>query len=212
VSESIGVLFVCTANICRSAYAEVMARHLLGGRRSVEVASAGVHGFVDHPVEEEMAAQLAARGVDSAAFRSRRLTMDMVDRADLVLTAELSHRSFILDERPAAFRRTFTLGQFADVVEGLNAHLTGRDLLAAAAAGLKPARAVDDVPDPYRRGTSAAGAAADHLDRLLTPIVERLAAPPADSSAIAPAGNAAVPRTNGPEETGRGPHRGTGIR
>ena len=175
MSEPLNVLFVCTANICRSAYAEVMARHLLGDDGSVRVSSAGVHGFVDHPVEDEMAAQLAARGADGGAFRSRRLTMRMVDEADLVLTAELSHRSFILDDRPAAFRKLFTLGQFDTVVGGLEEGLAGRDLLAAAGAGLKPARAEDDVPDPYRRGPEAAEAAADLLDRLLAPVARRLA-------------------------------------
>jgi sulfate adenylyltransferase len=101
--------------------------------------------------------------------------MAMVDRADLVLTAELSHRSFILDDRPAAFRKLFTLGQFDSVVGGLAEDLVGRDLLAAAGTGLKRARAEDDVPDPFRRGTAAAAAAADHLDRLLQPLVPRLA-------------------------------------
>lgn len=37
MSDAIRVLFVCTANICRSAYAEVMARHPLGDDPSVEV-------------------------------------------------------------------------------------------------------------------------------------------------------------------------------
>ncbi len=175
VNDPISVLFVCTANICRSAYAEVMARHLLRDDESVEVSSAGIHGFVDHPVEDEMAAQLAGRGVDGGEFRSRRLTMRMVDEADLVLTAELSHRSFILDDRPAAFRKLFTLGQFDAVLGGLGEDLAGRDLLSAAGSGLKPARAEDDVPDPYRRGPAAAAAAADHLDRLLVPALHRLA-------------------------------------
>jgi protein-tyrosine-phosphatase len=180
VNDPISVLFVCTANICRSAYAEVMARHLLRDDPSVRVSSAGVHGFVDHPVEEEMAAQLAGRGVDAGQFRSRRLTMRMVDEADLVLTAELSHRSFILDDRPAAFRKLFTLGQFDTVLAGVPEGLAGRDLLAAAGSGLKPARAQDDVPDPYRRGPEAAAAAADLLDRLLTPALRRLSGSPGD--------------------------------
>ena len=140
----------------------------------MEIASAGVHGFVDHPVEDEMGAQLAARGVDGGDFRSRRLTMRMVDGADLVLTAELSHRSFILDDRPAAFRKVFTLGQFETVLAGVPHDLTGRDLLSAAGAGLKPARREDDVPDPYRRGAEAAAAAAEHLDRILAPALPRL--------------------------------------
>ena len=33
-----------------------------------------------------------------------------------MLTAESSHRSFILDDHPGDFRKVFTLGQFAEAV------------------------------------------------------------------------------------------------
>lgn len=168
------VLFVCTANICRSAYAEVLARHALGDDGSVEFASAGVHGLVDQPIDDDIAAELTARGADGAAFRSRRLTMAMVDEADLVLTAEARHRQFILDDRPAAFRRVFTLGQFERAVAELPAELRGRDLVAAAGRQLRPARAADDVPDPYRRGGEAIAGAARHLERLVRSVADRL--------------------------------------
>ena len=59
------VLFVCTANICRSAFAERWAGHLLGGDTSVGVASAGTHGYVDAPMDPPMAEELQARGADA---------------------------------------------------------------------------------------------------------------------------------------------------
>lgn len=176
MSEPVRVLFVCTANICRSAYAEVLSRHLLGEDDSVTVASGGIHGFVDHRIDEHMGAALAERGVDGSAFRSRRLTLDMVDSADLVLTAETKHRQYLLDDRPAAFRRLFTLGQFEQVLAEQPDDLRGRDLLDAASRGLKPARPQDDVVDPYRRGPDAAAAAAEHIDRIVRPVLSRLRA------------------------------------
>ncbi|HET8717507.1 MAG TPA: hypothetical protein VFM50_07115, partial [Nocardioidaceae bacterium] len=136
------VLFVCTANICRSAYAEQLARHLLdqsvgrdGGaddtaNDSVAFTSAGTHGWTDHPVEAAMATELSRRGVSADGFASRPMTMRMVDEADLVLTAARSHRQFILDDRPAAVWRTFTVGQFARIVDELPEELTGRELIA----------------------------------------------------------------------------------
>lgn len=175
MGEPLRVLFVCTANICRSAYAEALARHALGDDGSVEFTSAGVHGLVDHPIDDDMAAELAARGVeDIAGFRSRRLTMAMVDEADLVLTAESRHRQFIIDDRPAAFRRVFTLGQFERAVTGLPAELRGRELIAAAGRQLHPANQADDVPDPYRRGSEAVAGAATHLERIVRLIADRL--------------------------------------
>ncbi len=168
------VLFVCTANICRSAYAEALARHLLAGDPTVEVASAGTLGWTDQPMDAEMAAVLAERSVDPAGHRSRRLTPAMVDEADLVLTAEVAHRAWVLEQRPAAFRRVLTLGQLAATFEDLDPDLRGRDLLDAAARALRPAVPGDDVADPYRRGRAAAEAAADQIETLLGRFLHRL--------------------------------------
>jgi len=172
------VLFVCTANICRSAYAELMARHVLGADPSVEVGSAGTHGYVDHPLDPPMADQLRARGVDPAGFRSRRLTAAMVADADLVLTAEVAHRQRILEDRPEAFRRVFTLGQLARTLDeagvGADHPRRGVDLLADLRTAFRPADPADDVLDPYRRGDDAAARAAEHLDTLVRRIATAL--------------------------------------
>ena len=102
----ITVLFVCTANICRSAYAEVTARHLLGSRTDVVFSSAGTHGHASQPLNSEIAEFLPRAAHDG--FASRRATRDLIDSADLVLTAEASHRTFLLDEYPHAFRKVLT--------------------------------------------------------------------------------------------------------
>lgn len=170
------VLFVCTANICRSPYMELRARDLTDGVH-LAFSSAGTHGFRAHPVDPTMAAVLADRGVDAdlvGSFSSRRLTRDLIDDADLVLTAEASHRAFVLDEVPGAFRKAFTLGQFAESIDRVDPALTGAALVTA--AGHRRAGAVDahDVRDPYRRGRSAAQASADQIDTLLRAVLPRL--------------------------------------
>jgi sulfate adenylyltransferase len=170
----ISVLLVCTANICRSAFAERLARHHLGDDASVVVTSAGTHGWDEHPVEDLMAAELDRRGVAAEGFSSRPLTMAMVDAADLVLTMDSRHRQFILDDRPEAVWRVFTLGQFARVVADLPADLHGRDLLAGLRGVHKPATPDDDVPDPYRRGPDAAAEAASRIDDLIGQALPRL--------------------------------------
>ena len=80
------VLFVCTANICRSPFMELTARALAP---ELTISSAGTHGFTAAPMESEMAAVLA-EGIDPGEFRSRPLTVDMLAEADLVLTAQAS--------------------------------------------------------------------------------------------------------------------------
>lgn len=179
-SGPLRVLFVCTANICRSPYMELRARAMTAGRRDVEFSSAGTHGFRSHHVDATMAVVLAERGIDEEAaemFASRRLTRDMINEADLVLTAEASHRAFVLEEVPGAFRKAFTLGQFAESVERVDPSLSGAALVTA--VGHRRAGAVDahDVRDPYRRGRAAAEASADQIDTLLNAVLPRLGSP-----------------------------------
>lgn len=176
------MLFVCTANICRSAFAEALSRHLIegyrqrdgDGREQITVSSAGIHGFVDQPMDEPMAAEAFMRGADPSYFRSRRLTFDMVDAADLVLTAEVAHRTYILDDRPAVFRRMFTFGQFARMLPDLAQDAHGKALLESAKKGLKPASAEDDVADPFGRGPEAASETAAEIERFLSDLLPRL--------------------------------------
>ncbi|WP_240771124.1 adenylyl-sulfate kinase [Nocardioides sp. GY 10113] len=171
------VLFVCTANICRSPYMDLSARQRAAGS-GIEFASAGTHGFDAHPVDATMAGVLRDRGVDGAAieaFRSRPLTRDLVAAADLVITAEASHRQFVLDEVPGAFRKTFSLGQLAASLERVEDDLTGLDLVAAVGQHRATATEAMDVKDPYRRGREAADAAADQIDGLLAAVLPRLA-------------------------------------
>lgn len=169
------ILYVCTANICRSPFLELMSRQLVGSDDRIGFASAGTHGFKASPMDPVMAATLPGRGVETAgAFRSRPFTSDMLLHADLVLTAEGVHRQFILDDHPGAFRKVFTLGQFAEAVQALGEDVTGRDLLRAVAARRGPADAARDVPDPYGRGPEAAEACAVALEDLLRVVVPAL--------------------------------------
>ena len=172
------VLFVCTANICRSPYMELSARALVaesGG--SLELSSAGTHGFVDRPMDDVMSSALAdARGVQATDFRSRPLTRELVADADLVITAEASHRSFILDDDPGSFRKVFTLGQLAEAVGELEPELS-RDALLQALGERRGIASTDlDVADPYRRGRQAAHDCAEHIDSLLRVVVPVLTA------------------------------------
>jgi protein-tyrosine-phosphatase len=167
------ILYVCTANICRSAYAEVRTRAL--GIDGIDAASAGTHGWVDHPMEDHMATEAVRRGVDPSAFRSRRLTRAIIDDADVVLTATAAHRTFVLEERPVAVKRTFSLGQLAAALDDVPEHVAGVELLAAGRRIRATAVADDDVSDPYGRGAQAAAEAARHLDALLERVLPRLA-------------------------------------
>lgn len=172
------VLFVCTANICRSAYAEVLTRHFLGDDRSVDVSSAGTHGFDGSEMDPAMLAELHVRGIEVDGFKSRPLTMAMVEEADLVVTAEVAQRQFILDERPELFRRIFTLGQLARTLEAaghLEPDQRGSRLVEGLRSSFQAASSADDVADPYGRGPEAASIAAAHIEGLVRRVVPALA-------------------------------------
>jgi sulfate adenylyltransferase len=172
----LNVLFVCTANICRSPFMERLARHLAGPDAPVVFASAGTHGFRAHAMDEVMAATMGSRGVaDDDSFASRPLDRDILEAADVVLTAEAAHRTFILDEQPQLFRKVFTLGQFVEAVGALDPALSGRDLVTEAARRRGAADAQLDVRDPYRLGPDAAEAAATGIETLLRVVVPALA-------------------------------------
>ncbi len=173
-NDRLHVLFVCTANICRSPFMELTARDLAGPDATVTFASAGTHGFREHPMDVVMGKALGSRGLGNDEFLSQPLTGELIEEADLVLTAEASHRTFILDDHPSTFRKVFTLGQFAEAVRTLSPDLAGRDLLQAAGERRGGAASELDVRDPYGRGPEAAESCAEQIDELLRVVVPAL--------------------------------------
>jgi len=170
---SLTVLFVCTANICRSPSVELLARQALPDAADVVFGSAGTHARDGQPINPDMVVALPA-GLDSAGFRSRRLTPPLLEDADLVLTMETAHRSHVLDDHPAMFRKVFTLGQFAQAVEKAPAGLDRDALLLHIGAARGHADPALDVADPYRRGPEAASGCVARLEELLRVVVPAL--------------------------------------
>jgi sulfate adenylyltransferase len=171
------VLFVCTANVCRSPYMESRAATLLPGRGVATFSSAGTRAVDGAPMDGDMAAALAGAASGFAStFRSRHLSRDLVDEADLVLTAEAAHRSELLAERPVLFRKTLTLGQAAAAVRRMPAPQTPGELLSLLPGIRGHADPALDVPDPVGAGPHAALAVGSTIDRLLAVVVPALVA------------------------------------
>ena len=134
------ILFVCTANECRSPIGERLARML-----GVDASSAGVRAVVGRPMVPHAAEALIELGGDAGEFSSRRVTPQIVADADLILTMNTRHRDGVLLVAPSALRRTFTLSETVRLIEERHAE-TVRDLAAARPFSL--AKPGEDILDP----------------------------------------------------------------
>lgn len=146
------VLYVCTGNVCRSPVAGMLFASRLDASADAAVASVGTAALVNQPIDPPSAQALAELGVDGGRHRGRQYTPEIVERADLVLTAERRHRDRVLTDVPSALRRTFTMREFArlapHVHAGTPADVVAEAGLVRAMFGRVPPR-FDDVPDPF---------------------------------------------------------------
>ena len=179
------ILFICTANVCRSPYMEYTLRAMVAaqGTTQVLIGSAGTRAREGHEMAAPLSHRLRERGVDAAGFRASALRPETLDRASLVVTATREHRRQVVQYSHEAADRTFTLSQLARLLTavpaGTPASGSVTDLIVAAHAARGRAStgsaADDDLDDPWRRSRRTYRRVADRIDDLLLPIAARLA-------------------------------------
>ncbi len=128
-------------------------------------------------------------GVDDAEqHRARQLTAEMLGQADLVIALAREHRRSVVELVPRASRITFTLREFARIVESvsvdeLDALEDGArgmrevvDLAARLRGSILPPEAAedDDVVDPYRQSLEVYHESAQQLIPAVNIIVASL--------------------------------------
>ncbi|MEV7572103.1 low molecular weight phosphatase family protein [Pseudarthrobacter sp. NPDC089323] len=164
-SAPVRILTVCTGNICRSPVAE---RLLQAGLDQVlpggfEVASAGTRAMVGDPIQPLSADIVRTFGGDPEGFAARQLTQKILRGVDLVLTMTSGHRGEVLQLDASLLKRTFTIREFARMLDVLDE----RD-----ASSEPPAAAASDMPDggdplaantAFWRGLPARAAGVRHL-------------------------------------------------
>lgn len=201
------VLYVCTGNVCRSPMAEALFGHHLRAGSGVRVSSAGTQALVGSGMDPASAEALRELGVDGSAHRARQFEPRMAFSADLILTAEIAHRDLVMTAVPSAFRRTFTLQEFARLV-GRPGQLeptppadpAGLVAQAAAVRHLDGpvGDGADDVPDPYRAELAVARAVAAQIAATVATTLTALGVaaerPPAGAARYVPPPPAPRPR------------------
>lgn len=155
--KKFSVLTVCTGNLVRSPIAAQLLVAGLGATSAAfSVSSAGTAAAVGAPMPREAAEVSRRYGGDPGRHHARALTAHDIAGAGLVLTASRQHRASVVSLAPSASARTFTIRQFARLVESLGdaRFETPAELVAAVAAqrGLVPPLAdpsADDLDDPF---------------------------------------------------------------
>jgi protein-tyrosine phosphatase len=82
------------------------------GLEGIRVASAGTWGLEGEPAAKHAIKVCSDRGMDISGHVARRLTGDMIDGSDLVLTMEMEHLQGVLDLVPDALVKTRMLSRY----------------------------------------------------------------------------------------------------
>jgi protein-tyrosine phosphatase len=177
------VLFVCTANQCRSPLGAALLRAQLLARTpyvAVQVMSSGVSASAGTGATSPTIDAAAALRVDLRAHESTRLDAAQVRGASLVIGMERRHvqEAVLLD--PSAFSRSFTLKEL--VRRGRAVGRRGyreslADWTARVSAGRRPvdllgASRDDDIEDPTTNALVDHHSTAIEIDELTATMVE----------------------------------------
>jgi protein-tyrosine phosphatase len=189
--DAFRLLFVCTGNVCRSPFAELLTRHLLRGRlggraaQPFEISSAGVQAVVGSGMHPHTRAELVPWNLDGShadGFVARKLRSAMIERSHLVLGATPRHRSAVVERCPGALPISFGLREFARLTAAVDSaklpeHPVGRAHalveLARLRRGLVPLSSDgDEIPDPNGRPRAVHHRAARLIHEAVATIVD----------------------------------------
>ena len=111
------VLFVCTANICRSPMAEVLFIDQLNRRgldpAQWQVESAGTWAEEGYPASRNSAEVMKERGMDLSQHHSRIVTAELLTQFNLILVMESNHKEALRIEFPNQADRILMLSEMA---------------------------------------------------------------------------------------------------
>lgn len=115
VPESLSsLLFVCKGNICRSPFAEAMARREMPEGLPIACRSAGIEVGKPAPCPSETVAAATRFGIDLSGHRSRRIDAGLVAGADMVLAMEARQAARLRKAFPEHRGKIFLLPLFEE--------------------------------------------------------------------------------------------------
>ena len=166
---SVRILFICTANVCRSPMAAAFfTLHAELNNVPMQVASASIDRERRelHPLVTKI---LSERNLVLRRTRSQPLSHELVDGADLILTMTAAHAVSVVGRFGAAKAKVFVLGHFAEIVtppangQGTKDWLDETRSLRRDYSGSK---STWDIPDPIGADEATFRAVARRIDEL----------------------------------------------
>jgi protein-tyrosine phosphatase len=179
-ASAVGIMVLCTANVCRSPMAAaLLARRLAVLGVTAPVRSAGMIRCGEPPLPEVISA-MASYGIEIASHRSRIANATDLARASLVLAMARDNLRYAVSTEPAVWPYAFTLKELIRRGERIGSRRPGEpfaDWLSRAHAGRERAlllgdSAEDDVADPAGGPRRAYAATARLLDHLVMRLAE----------------------------------------
>lgn len=160
------ILFVCTANICRSPAAEYIARHFVS-EQDFLFRSAGFM-YDGRPITEKMGEAISKFGVeDSHKHSSHIIDSDTMAAAELILTMESRHLRDLTVKDRTVFDKTIP---FKQAVSLLSRPMSLDEFLESVEDREASSYFDDrwDVEDPYKRSTKKYRDASEEIKDLVT--------------------------------------------
>ncbi len=148
------ILFVCTANICRSPMAQKLLEHALKNESpplsSAEVDSAGVAAYPGDRASENAVLALKKVGIDLADHRSRIVSASLLEESAVVFSMTENHRQILTTHFSKLPEHLYLMREFLSSEEG------------------------NEIPDPFGADLRAYEACRDSMVEAIPPILRFL--------------------------------------